>query len=116
MRLRYGGDQPIGLQYTTILTQRCADIDRFDFNTESLYGVLSSHYHLVIHSITHRISALSADEVAGRPARRSARRRAAASELHRVSGRPRDHRVERELLPDGQVRVHDHRKAVVRSK
>lgn len=24
--------------------------------------MLSSHYHLVIHSITHRISALSADE------------------------------------------------------
>lgn len=62
VRLRYGGDQPIGLQYTTILTQRCADIDRFNFNAESLYGVLSSHYHLVIHSITHRISALSADE------------------------------------------------------
>lgn len=62
VRLRYGDSQPVGLQYTTILSQRCPDIDRFDFETESLYNVLSSHYHLVIHSIMHKITALTADD------------------------------------------------------
>ena len=60
-RLRYGNGQPIGLQYTTILTERCAGIERFDFSRESLYDVLAREYQLAITQITNTVTAVSAD-------------------------------------------------------
>jgi len=62
VRLRYGNDQPIGLQYTTIMTARCPDLDRWDFSRDSLYDVLSKHYQLTINQITHTVTALAANE------------------------------------------------------
>jgi GntR family transcriptional regulator len=60
-RLRYGNEQPIGLQYTTILTERCVGIERYDFNHESLYDVLAREYQLGITQITNTVTALPAD-------------------------------------------------------
>ena len=61
VRLRYGDDLPIGLHTTTILTGRCAEIERYDFAHESLYDVLSRDYQLVIAEIAHTITAVVAD-------------------------------------------------------
>ncbi|MCC6613775.1 MAG: GntR family transcriptional regulator [Anaerolineae bacterium] len=62
VRLRYGNDQPIGLQYTTIMAARCPDLARWDFSRESLYDVLSKYYMLTINKITHTVTALTANE------------------------------------------------------
>ncbi len=62
MRLRFGGNEPIGLQSTTILTELCPDLDRYDFNQESLYDILARNYQLVITEIRHTISAVVADD------------------------------------------------------
>ncbi|MFC1959326.1 GntR family transcriptional regulator [Chloroflexota bacterium] len=63
MRLRYGDDEPVGLQKSTILTELCPGLDRFDFNQESLYDVLAREYKLLIHKITHSASATLADDL-----------------------------------------------------
>ncbi|GAB4576312.1 MAG: GntR family transcriptional regulator [Anaerolineae bacterium] len=63
MRLRYGDNEPIGLQKTTVVMDRCPDIDRYDFNQRSLYDVLLTHYGLVIHEITYTVSATTADDL-----------------------------------------------------
>lgn len=60
-RLRFGGDEPIGLQYSIIITEHCPTLAQHDFTTASLYQVLSDEYHLTITSIKHSISAISAD-------------------------------------------------------
>jgi len=62
VRIRFGDDEPIGLQSSVILTERCPGLEQYDFNTESLYGVLSSEYRLAITEIQHTISAVVADE------------------------------------------------------
>ena len=62
MRLRFGDQEPIGLQKTTILTGLCPGLERFDFNRESLYDVLAREYKLVIHKIAHTVSATVADD------------------------------------------------------
>ena len=62
VRIRFGDDEPIGLQSSVILTERCPGLEKYDFNTESLYDVLSSAYRLVITEIQHTISAVVADE------------------------------------------------------
>lgn len=62
VRIRFGDDEPIGLQSSVILTERCSGLETYDFNMESLYDVLSSEYHLVITEIQHTISAVVADE------------------------------------------------------
>jgi GntR family transcriptional regulator len=62
-RLRLGEDVPIGVQYTVILTERCPQIERFDFNQESLYQVLSREYHLMIVEISHVVNAVTATEL-----------------------------------------------------
>src|SRR5690606_11013840 len=41
-RLRLGDGEPIGLQSTTIVTERCPGIERYDFSVHSLYDVLSN--------------------------------------------------------------------------
>jgi GntR family transcriptional regulator len=63
VRLRSGNDEPIGLQYTTVITELCPGLEQFDFNQRSLYDVLSSEYELMITEITHVVNAVAADEV-----------------------------------------------------
>ena len=60
VRLRFGDDLPIGLQSTTIITERCPDLQTHDFNARSLYAVLSSEYNLAITQIRHVVSAVNA--------------------------------------------------------
>ena len=60
-RLRYGDDEPIGLQHTTLLTARCPGLERHDFAARSLYEILSTEYRLSVTEIRHAISATSAD-------------------------------------------------------
>jgi len=64
VRLRLGDDFPIGMQSTTIITERCPDLQTFDFNNHSLYGVLSNTYKLHINQISHAVSATNADRIA----------------------------------------------------
>lgn len=62
VRLRFGDQIPIGIQYTTIITDRCPGLARHDFNKESLYNVLWTEYELPIVRIDQIISAVKADE------------------------------------------------------
>jgi GntR family transcriptional regulator len=62
VRLRYGNQQPIGLQTSTILSDRCPDIEKYDFNEVSLYDTLSNDYRLFISRIAHTVSAVVADD------------------------------------------------------
>jgi GntR family transcriptional regulator len=61
VRLRLGDDQPIGLQYSTIVIDRCPALPSHDFADHSLYEVLANHYHLAIGEIAHSITAVAAD-------------------------------------------------------
>jgi GntR family transcriptional regulator len=62
VRLRFGSDEPVAVQDTTVLIERCHGLDAHDFNRESLYEVLSRVYHLVINRIHHVVRAVAADE------------------------------------------------------
>jgi GntR family transcriptional regulator len=62
VRLRFGDNEPIGLQSTTILTELCPDLHKQNFDQESLYDILARGYQLVITEIQHTISADTADE------------------------------------------------------
>ncbi|MCB2209792.1 GntR family transcriptional regulator [bacterium] len=62
IRLRFGDDTPIGLQYTIIITDLCPDLDSYDFTTASLYSLLLTHYKLPISRIDQTISAVFPDE------------------------------------------------------
>lgn len=62
VRLRYGDDEPISVQSTTILTEMCPGLDRHDFSRESLYEVLANEYRLAICRIDHTVRAVAADE------------------------------------------------------
>lgn len=61
-RLRYGSDEPIALQRAVIITRHCPGLEQFDFVRESLYDVLSHHFHLFITDIMHTVSATTADK------------------------------------------------------
>lgn len=63
VRLRFGDSEPVGIQSTVIITERCPGIDSTDFNTHSLYDVLAGRYRLPIAEITHSISATAADRL-----------------------------------------------------
>jgi GntR family transcriptional regulator len=63
IRLRFGDDEPIGLQSSTIITELCPGLERYNFNQESLYNILSQEYALAITRITHAISATVADDL-----------------------------------------------------
>jgi GntR family transcriptional regulator len=56
-RLRFGDDQPIGIQQTTVLTRRCPGLDAYDFENESLYAVLARDYALAVSRIHHTVGA-----------------------------------------------------------
>jgi GntR family transcriptional regulator len=62
VRLRFGDQTPIGIQYTTIITDLCSDLINHDFNTGSLYNILWTEYKLPIVRIDQIISAVTADE------------------------------------------------------
>lgn len=61
IRLRFGDDIPIGVQYTTVITDLCPDLHSYDFITESLYSLLLTRYELPIARIDHVVSAAVAD-------------------------------------------------------
>jgi GntR family transcriptional regulator len=61
-RLRLGNGEPIGLQRSFVILERCAGLEHVDFSSHSLYEVLSSQYHLVITEITHTFNATTADK------------------------------------------------------
>lgn len=61
VRLRLGNDEPVGLQYTTVVTELCPGLEAYDFNKQSLYNVLSNEYELMITEITHAVNAVAAD-------------------------------------------------------
>jgi GntR family transcriptional regulator len=61
-RLRIGNDEPIGLQRAFVVLEHCPGLERVDFNTHSLYEVLSNEYHLVITQIAHTVTATTADK------------------------------------------------------
>lgn len=63
VRLRFGDSEPIGIQSTVIITERCPGIETVDFNAHSLYDVLAGRYRLPIAEITHSISATAADKL-----------------------------------------------------
>ena len=62
IRLRFGDETPIGVQYTIILTALCPDLATYDFRTESLYHLILTHYKLPIARIDQSISAVLPDE------------------------------------------------------
>lgn len=59
-RLRYGDQEPIGLQEAVILTERCPGLENHDFTHESLFRVLTETYGLEIAEIYHVVNAVMA--------------------------------------------------------
>jgi GntR family transcriptional regulator len=66
-RLRFGDDEPICQQISTVLTERCPGLEQQDLENQSLYEVLASHYHLLIQRIDHVVRAAAADEYRADP-------------------------------------------------
>ncbi|RLC68219.1 MAG: hypothetical protein DRI48_00105 [Chloroflexi bacterium] len=60
-RLRFGDEEPIGIQYTIVITELCRGLESYDFTRNSLYDVLSHEYGLVITAIGHTVNAIAAD-------------------------------------------------------
>lgn len=67
VRLRFGDEEPIGLQHSTILTECCPDLAEQDFQQFGLYDILARAYKLSITEIQHTISAAIADEFQAEP-------------------------------------------------
>ncbi|HEX7556251.1 MAG TPA: GntR family transcriptional regulator [Leptolinea sp.] len=61
VRLRFANDEPIGVQYTTIVIDSMRDLAENDFNNESLYNLLLTKYRLPINQIDYAVSAVTAD-------------------------------------------------------
>ena len=61
-RLRLGDGEPVGTQFSTILSELCPDLARHDFESAGLYDVLSTEYGLEVVTIDHAINATLADE------------------------------------------------------
>lgn len=62
-RLRLADGEPIGVQYTVILTDLCPGLGEHDFNTSSLYHILSTEYRLQMIEISHIVTAVSASDL-----------------------------------------------------
>ena len=62
IRLRFGDNFPIGVQYTTVVTDHCSDLHIQDFKTKSLYSLLLKRYKLPIARINQAVSAVLPDE------------------------------------------------------
>ena len=61
-RLRFGNDEPIGLQRSLVILDRCAGLEEIDFSNQSIYQVLADDYRLYINEIAHTVTAAVADE------------------------------------------------------
>lgn len=62
-RLRFGDDEPIGIQSSILVSTNCPGIDRHNFAQESLYEVLAADYQIMISQIQHTVSAASATDL-----------------------------------------------------
>ncbi len=60
-RLRFGDDEPICHQSSTVIIACCPGLEQQDFSDQSLYELLSARYHLVINRIDHVVRAVAAD-------------------------------------------------------
>jgi len=60
-RLRLGSGEPIGIQQSYILLERCPALPMTDLTRQSLYAVLANQFDLHITRITHAVSAATAD-------------------------------------------------------
>jgi GntR family transcriptional regulator len=60
-RVRYGDQNPICYQSTSVLIRRCPGLVENDFERKSLYEVLAKDYGLIITRIEHLIRAVAAD-------------------------------------------------------
>ena len=61
-RIRYGDQEPICYQLTTVLMKACPGLPSHDFSRESLYEVLAKDYGVIITRIDHLIRAIAADD------------------------------------------------------
>jgi GntR family transcriptional regulator len=61
-RLRYENNEPIGVQYSEIILERCPDLPNMDFINSSLYETLMTKYRLPINRIDQKVCAVLADE------------------------------------------------------
>jgi GntR family transcriptional regulator len=61
-RLRFGDDDPIGLQRSYIVLEHCPGLEMFDFNEHSLYDLFSNQYQIKVAQITHTVTAAIADK------------------------------------------------------
>lgn len=61
-RLRFADAEPIGIQRSFILLERCPDLATQDFKNESLYHILTHRYQLEITELTHLVSAVISDK------------------------------------------------------
>lgn len=62
IRIRFGDNTPIGVQYTTVVTDACPGLGNEDFTKESLYDLLLTKYRLPITRIDQSVRATLADE------------------------------------------------------
>ena len=62
-RLRYGDDEPIGLQSTLLVHRFAEGLENENLHDQSLYEVLSSKYNIVITTMNHIVTAEKADEL-----------------------------------------------------
>lgn len=63
VRLRFGDNEPVAIQSTTVLTESCPDLVHRDFNRESLYETLARDCRMIIVEIQHTISAAIAGKL-----------------------------------------------------
>ena len=61
-RVRYGDQEPICYQLTTVLTNHCPGLIEHNFSKESLYEVLAKDFAMIITRIEHLIRAVGADD------------------------------------------------------
>lgn len=62
IRIRYADDNPIGVQYTTVVIDACPGLVDEDFETESLYNLILTRYRLPITRIDQIVRAALADD------------------------------------------------------
>lgn len=58
VRLRYGVDTQIGVQYSYTITELCPDLNENDFKVASLYNLLLTHYKIPIARLDQTINAI----------------------------------------------------------
>lgn len=61
-RIRLMDGRPIGVEISHLSSERFPDLDRFDWNKESLYNILRTHFHADIDHAVHDIEASMADD------------------------------------------------------